>query len=392
MFANKLAGPARADTETRLKIRRIGVHELALGQALRWDVHGESGGLLAKHGYVVASENQIDMLLERGFISDDSDTNGAPGVYQEPPSALRMLNLARGGLQGALELVLQGNFAARAALDEVAALVAQAVALDSDVALACILLNQQAGGYALRHAIDSAVVANVIAGALKRDPAETLSLTLAALTMNVGMWERHERFQHTVEPLPAPDLAYLRGHPEAGVALLRAAGIDDEVWLACVLQHHENEDASGYPQRIGAALIGAQAKILMLADRYCARVSTRTYRKTMLPNAALRDILLEGKETVDAQLASVLLRELGIYPVGTFVKLLSGEIGVVTRKGANSTTPHVLSLINPWGSRLDVPLRRDTKNERHAIGEVLGAEQCALTFRLDQLWGRSASL
>ncbi|WP_317203143.1 HD-GYP domain-containing protein [Janthinobacterium sp.] len=373
-----------------LRIRRLGVSELVVGQTLRWDVHGESGGLLVKKGHVIASDSQIELLVERGFVEDDDGL--VAHNYQEPPSALRTLNLARGQLWLALEGVAAGRADACAGLDGVAALVVAAVELDQDVALACILLNQDAGEYGLRHSVDTAVVALVMARALKRTAAETASVLLAALTMNVAMLAQHDRFQHTAEPLAGPDLAYIRRHPQEGVALLRAAGVADEDALAGVLQHHENEDGSGYPQGKTSLQICATAKIVMLADRYCARVSARSYRKAMLPNAALRDILLEGKETVDAQLASVLLRELGIYPIGTFVKLLSGEIGVVTRKGLNSTTPHVLSLVNPWGSKLDVPLRRDTKSERHAIREVLGAEQAALQFRLDQLWGRSASL
>ncbi len=373
-----------------LQIRRITVSELAVGQPLQWDVHGESGGLLVKRGHVVASDTQMDLLLERGFI--EVDDGPAAGTYQEPPSTLRMLNLARGQLHVALVDIVNGQADVRGKLDEVVMLIANAIDVDQDVALACILLNQDGGQYATRHSVDTAVVAMVMARALKKPPEEVLSVALAALTMNVGMLQHHDRFQQTAAPLSGPDLAYLRGHPEAGVALLRAAGVDDEDWLACVLQHHENEDGTGYPCGKTSAQIGVAAKIVMLADRYCARVSARSYRKAMLPNAALRDILLEGKETVDAQLASVLLRELGIYPIGTFVKLLSGEIGIVTRKGLNSTTPHVLSLVNPWGGKLDVPLRRDTKIDRHAIREVLGADQAALSFRLDQLWGRSASV
>ncbi|MEC5162838.1 MULTISPECIES: HD-GYP domain-containing protein [unclassified Janthinobacterium] len=373
-----------------LQIRRITTSELAVGQPLQWDVHGESGGLLVKRGHVVASDTQMDLLLERGFI--EVDDGSVPSTCQEPPSTLRMLNLARAQLHVALVDILNGQATVREKLDDVVALIADAIDVDQDVALACILLNQDVGEYATRHSVDTAVVAMVMARALKMPPERVASVALAALTMNVGMLQHHERFQHTAAPLAGADLAYLRGHPQAGVALLRAAGVDDEDWLACVLQHHENEDGTGYPHGKTSAQIGVAAKIVMLADRYCARVSARSYRKAMLPNAALRDILLEGKETVDAQLASVLLRELGIYPIGTFVKLLSGEIGIVTRKGLNSTTPHVLSLINPWGGKLDVPLRRDTKIDRHAIREVLGGDQAALSFRLDQLWGRSASV
>ena len=113
----------------------------------------------------------------------------------------------------------------------------------------------------------------------------------------------------------------------------------------------------------------------------------------MLPNAALRDILLE-KHTLDGQLAAVLIRELGIYPIGTFVRLLNGEIGVVSRKGLQSTTPHVESVVGPRGAPLDVFLQRDTKSELNGIREVLSTAQVGALrppLRMEQVWGRVAA-
>lgn len=77
---------------------------------------------------------------------------------------------------------------------------------------------------------------------------------------------------------------------------------------------------------------------------------------------------------------------------GSYVRLLNGEIGVVTCKGLNSTTPYVHALIGPRGARLGVPLRRDTRHDLHAIREVLSAARAGAAFRPEQLWGRAASL
>ena len=69
---------------------------------------------------------------------------------------------------------------------------------------------------------------------------------------------------------------------------MRQAGIDDQAWLDCVLLHHETGNGSGYPFGRHADEIPDAARIVSLADRYCARVSSRSYRKSMVPNAALR--------------------------------------------------------------------------------------------------------
>ncbi|MCG2585091.1 HD-GYP domain-containing protein [Massilia sp. TS11] len=370
-------------------MRAIAPGELAVGQALPWDVYGDGGNLLARKGYHISNDAQIEVLLKRGRVPAVEQARAS----EEPPSVLRMINAVNRRLALILAEIALGRCAdAETKLAETGRYLISAIDLHPDVALACIMHNQDAGPYAIRHSIDTAILSLLVARALKKSDAEQLCIVVGALCMNVGMLEHQERMQYTQEPLDARDRALIKEHPEAGAFLLRKAGIQNEDWLECVLYHHENENGSGYPfGRLGHQL-PLSAKIVSLADRYCARVSSRAYRKSMLPNAALRDILLEGKSTIDPQLAAVFIRELGIYPVGTYVRLINGEIGVVTRKGVNTATPIVDALVGPRGAPLDHAIKRDTKNELHAIREVLHAAQAAIGFNLDQLWGRVAAV
>ena len=64
---------------------------------------------------------------------------------------------------------------------------------------------------------------------------------------------------------------------------MRCAGVSDEQWLACVLQHHETDDGSGYPEGRSNGEVALNAKLIGLADRYCACVSARNYRRSMAP-------------------------------------------------------------------------------------------------------------
>jgi len=377
-----------------LTIRRIRGGEIAVGAPLPWDVHGEGGGLLLRQGHVIASEHQRVMLLERGLIPDEEALAAvAAAAYRDPPSVLRLLNQAASHLQPVLQDIAGGAAVqATARLREVAGLVTQAAELDLEVALGCTLLNQKSGLYTIRHAIDTALVAHTLGRALQQSAEALDSQVLAALSMNVGLLHHHERLQNTAMALGEADLGLIRGHPGAGVALLRRAGVDDPAWLSCVLEHHENDDASGYPMGKNVTQIGEAARIVALADRYLARVSARAYRKTMLPNAALREMLLEAQRSSQAQLVTLLIRELGIYPVGTFVRLHNGEVGVVSRRGLNATQPYVHALLGPRGAPLDVPLRRAAKGDNHGIREVLDEEQAGVAVRLESIWGAVARI
>ena len=374
----------------KVEMRRIDPSELEIGRALPWDVYRQGGGgLLARRGMIIANDNQIDTLVDRGLVPPVRNQN----TTEVPPSVLRMVNAASRRLQLILgEVALGSAVNANGKMHQLAQVLTTAVDLNPEVALACILHNQKSCPYAVRHCVDTAIVALLVARAMAQTEDDVVSVTLAALTMNVGMLQHQERLQGSREALSDHDKSVIFAHPEAGVALLRQAGIVDQVWLDGVLLHHEAENGSGYPSGRLSADIPLAAKIVSLADRYCARVSSRNYRKSMRPNAALRDILIEGMNPLDRQLTTVFIRELGVYPIGTFVRLESGEIGVVTQKGASSTTPIVDVLLGPRGNQQDVIVRRDTNEILHAIRDVLNESQAAVDFELDQLWGQIAAL
>jgi len=321
----------------------------------------------------------------------------APGA-KEPPSVLRKLNAAylelHTLLQAAAQRAAPPDF--RRKLDDIAAKIHAALDLNTDIATASVLHNQHQASYAARHSVNTALLATLLARAKQRPAQEVMTVTLAALTMNLGMLEHHQRWHDSKGRLDSADRARLLAHPEHSVALLREAGIGDAAWLACVLHHHENEDGSGYPLGKVGAQIPFTAKLVALADRYCARVSERSYRKAYAPNGALRDMLMETGLALDSNLVGLLLRELGVYPIGTYVRLMNGEVGVVVRRGLQSTTPLVDAVIGARRTPLEVFLRRDTRTPLYSIREVLSNAQMARLgappLRMEQVWGRQAAL
>jgi HD-GYP domain-containing protein (c-di-GMP phosphodiesterase class II) len=375
--------------------RRISISDIVIGQSLQWDIYGSDGGLLLRKGFVINNANQVSALIERGLFADiegsDSAREKKPIPKQtEIPSVVRMINAARTNLK-TLSYNIANEPDARNKILSLAKLVATATYMDSDVALGSILLSQEES-YASRHCVDTAVVSLLVARALKKSPDEVMMLCAAALTMNLSMLRQQERLQDKSEALTAEEQESISLHPNNTVSQLRSAGIEDEDWLSWILAHHENEDGSGYPGHKKGPEIPQNAKIISIADRYCARVCARSYRKSLLPNAALRDILISGKTTIDPMLVMLFIRELGTYPIGSFVKLENGEVGVVTSKGATTTTPYVHSLIGPRGAPLAMPIKRDTQKSLQSIREVLHRDQVPIRFTMRQLWGEVASL
>lgn len=375
--------------------RRLTMSNIQLGEPLQWDVTDSSGQLLLRKGYIVKRGSQVEALVARGLFVESTANLSGHGLGgatppQEAPSVLRSINRANKRLDRLL-FGLQNETDFPNKILETVQIVVAAVDLNPDIAVACILLNQQAVPYPIRHCVDTAVISILIARSMGIAHEDILTITAAALTMNVGMIKHHAQLERKQYALSAELLGLIRQHPEDGVKMLESAGVRDPNWLAYVLAHHEVEDGTGYPSGTAGDDIPLPAKIISLADRYCACVSARDFRKSTLPNVALRDIFIEQGKGINPLLAAHFIKELGIYPPGTFVRLSNGEIGVVSQKGENAATPVVHALVGTTGAPLALPIKRNAAAETHVIKETLHESQANIHFSMQQIWGDEAS-
>jgi HD-GYP domain-containing protein (c-di-GMP phosphodiesterase class II) len=314
---------------------------------------------------------------------DDMTTSNIPSA---PDSVLHSLSRATSELDRLLS-GLSAYSHADTSLRQIASQVVAAVERSPDVAMACILLNQIAGRYAVRHCVDSAILCCLIARAMGEPPSEVLTVTAAALSMNVGLMREIERFQNKQFALTREERAMVLRHPIDSAELLRCAGVSDSDWLDCVEQHHENDDGSGYPDGRQQGEIALNAKLIGMADRYCACISARNYRRSMLAPLALEKLCSDAGN--DSALAAVFAAQLGPYPPGTLVRLMNGDVGVVARR-AEGNVVLVHALRSADGKALSALHRTDQPG--CAIDTALHEDEAHLRFSMKTVWGDSAAL
>jgi HD-GYP domain-containing protein (c-di-GMP phosphodiesterase class II) len=374
--------------------RRISTVDIVIGEPLPWDIYDGSHNLLLRRNFIVRDERQIEELVQRGLfveIAGPGSEHSAAKKIVEAPSALRLINQANKGL-GRLLYNISNETGFVEKVMAIVSLIKEAIGINEDIALASIMLNRAASTYPVRHGIDTAILSLLIARSLNMADQEIDILLAAAVTMNVGMLRDQERLQGKADGLTDEDKDIIKSHPQVGMRLLKQAGVTNIDWLVHVLMHHENEDGSGYPLGKADAKIPLGTKILSIADRYCAQVTPRTYRKALLPNAVLRGILLGGQVNIDRAFAGSIMHVLSAYPPGAFVKLENGETAVVTSKGETTTTPVVHSLIGPRNTPLAFPIRRDTSHVAYAVKDLVDETQAAIHVSMQNLWGSEASL
>lgn len=218
--------------------------------------------------------------------------------------------------------------------------------------------------YALTHALDTATVGVLCARQMAWDPARVQALVRAALTMNASIVPLQAQMAEQTDPPSKRQLDQIRLHPAASAALLRAAGVDDALWLSAVEDHHERDGGSGYPQ--GLSAVGPVAQLLRAADVFSAKISPRALRAALSSQTAAHQLLQEEKGPV----ASSLIRSLGVYPPGDYVRLKSGETAIVVRRGAEIRTPQVALLVSAAGKPVHGAPLRDSAQTEFAITGV----------------------
>lgn len=363
--------------------------DVKVGVALPWSTFDKTGRLLLREGAIVTSNNQLNVLLERGMYRQKSPQDA--DIEPPPPATGQKLNpfitldelLKRS--RALLQSIVAGQAEnARQHIEKLCADLNILLDQDTDAALAGMHLDSE-GPYSVAHSLYCAMLAGLISR--RRDYGQDVRMTLmaAALTSNVGMLDLQEKLVKHDGPLSEETRKEIERHPERSAKLLKAAGIDDGEWLTIVEQHHEKEDGSGYSRGLSGPAIHEGAKIVSVADRYHALISDRAQRSGLAPTESLRKLFVL-KEGLDEASVFALIKELGIFPPGVYVRLFNGEIGMVTRRGQDGVSPQVSSLIGPRGAPYNKPFARDCGIAQYAIKEM--AEPLSIPVSdLYGMWG-----
>lgn len=391
----------------------LSIETIPLGHPLPFVLRDAEGALLAQKGYVIRNREELARLVARGrALCVDTDESGeSHRAYLAQLQRLLIADTNLGeiaamkmtaGEQAAAaragktlpdwpELQLRAtqllrtpspsDFGARfqALHDELARHSEQTP--DATLLALVYLSAQETRMYSATHSMLVSCVCMVVAREMLRWPSsQVLKLGRAALSMNIAMTELQDSLAQQTLPLTAAQIAAVEDHAARSEALLRHLGVADPVWLEAVRCHHHRT-----PGPLATKTEAQQmARLVQRADIFGARLAPRAARLPMPVTAAMQASYYDEEQKVDEAGAS-LVKTLGVYPPGAFVRLASREVGVVIRRGTTATTPRVAVVTNREGMPTGEPIPRDTGMPPWKITGVVAFKDVRVKLPLERL-------
>ncbi|MBU3737394.1 MAG: phosphohydrolase [Rhodoferax sp.] len=363
--------------------------DLKIGKPLPYPLWDEAGFLVAERGFVIENEKELQVMIgqrskllvdiadferaQRAFVKKLHDMvqdnrqirqiaeTRLADMKVEPERELEVstdadwLDLQ----EQAHTLVRVSNpqaFALR--LDRLQRQLAHHTTVNPDGTLLSLfnLSSKEFDRYSATHAMLVSVMCGLTARDVLKWPDDQQDVVCrAALTMNISMSLLQDRLAQQKEPLTVAQRESIRLHPERSAQLLQRLGVDDQDMLDAVRHHHARTSGPLAPRSVGQRM----ARLIQRADIFAAAIAPRASRSAAPTQAAMKAAYFDERQQVD-EAGAAMIKAVGVYPPGTYVRLASEETAIVVRRGVNTSAPRVAVVLTRGGLPNSELTLRDT--------------------------------
>lgn len=322
------------------KIRAHGIRELYIDPSRGRDV---------PHAPTVAEtrtefKRRIRTLAD---IKSEMVAHRATTIEEERPRADNLYRRAQGSVREFFGSLRYGDPAGLDLLEPTVDQLVRSVRRQPD-ALIPMTRAKSPDGYAYEHSIASAALMTAFGARLDLAPEVLNDLALGALLQDVGMVTIPEHLLGKSGRLTQVEYALVTGHVHRGSELLDDVASLPAASREVIIHHHERLDGSGYPKRLSGEAISLHGQMAAIVDVYDALISERPQHAALIPTLALQKLYEWSQHHFSRKLVLQFIRTVGIYPVGSLVRMKSGYLGVVVDQHERELLrPRVRLFFNP---------------------------------------------
>lgn len=198
-------------------------------------------------------------------------------------------------------------------------------------ALICMSRLQTKDSYLIEHSLNVSILMMVFAKHLGFDKRLIQELALGAFLHDIGKVLLPLDILNKRSDLTVKEHNIVRSHVALGLKVLEDSPSISHIVMTMIREHHERLDGSGYPKQLKGDEISKYGRMIAIIDSYDAMTCERPYKKQIPPINAFKTLMAAAPECYDEALIEKFIQCIGVYPVGTLVKLTSGKLGLISQ-------------------------------------------------------------
>ena len=269
---------------------------------------------------------------------------------------------------------------ARGIIDSLSRLVYQ----DRTSLLALTALKRH-DNYTFTHMVNVAALSMAMARSLDLEGPMLREFGFAALMHDIGKVHTPLEILNKPDKLNDEEFKIMKQHVVDGAHVLRRTPETPALAPLVAFEHHLKQDLSGYPENVGARKLNLCTMVVSIVDVFDALRSNRAYRAGLATDR-IKHIMAQQESTAfDRTLLRRFVNLMGLFPIGTLVRLNTEEIGVVTQTHPDDPfRPQVKLVRDSKGEVLEKPLLANTwdRDSRgafpRAVVEAVDAQQLGI--------------
>lgn len=208
--------------------------------------------------------------------------------------------------------------------------------------------------YTFQHCVGVCALLTAFSKGFEFNRKTLYDLGIGALLHDIGKMRVPAEILNKPGRLSEAEFEEIKQHVAYGREIVADAPWVSATALQVIEHHHERYDGTGYPQRLKGAEISPVGQMAAIVDVYDALTAERVYHTGMSPVDALRKLQEWSHFHFNEDLVAHFIRNLGIYPLRTVVRLESGGVGIVIDQSPADLLRPTLLMV--YDSVADAPL------------------------------------
>jgi putative nucleotidyltransferase with HDIG domain len=215
----------------------------------------------------------------------------------------------------------------------------------NDAALTTLGKIKQMDEYTYFHSVSVGILMISFGKHLGFDRQKIKNLGVGGLLHDLGKMDVPIEILTKKGKLTEDEFESIKKHVDYGLHIIEQIGGVNEISVSVSAEHHERMDGSGYPHSLKGDKISQYGQMAAIIDVYDAMTADRCYQKGMQPSEVLKKLFEWSTFYFNNNLVQQFIRCVGIYPVGSLVRLESNMVGVILSHNEKSLLHPVVRVI-----------------------------------------------